>query len=205
MLTDLLHRIVARPAVYDLVQTLLGAPKSLRKLRLMLANVGAITVLDVGAGTGNGLRVLPSEARYLWLDNDPLKLTSVGNVHRPVLAVLASATAIPLGARSVDMALCIAMSHHLDDRQISELFLELSRVCRSHLIFLDPVERAGSFISRLLWKYDRGSHPRRVEVLRELVQERFQIEYEEEYSIYHHYWLCSARVHAPLSAPTSNP
>jgi SAM-dependent methyltransferase len=194
MLTDLLHRFVARPAIYNLVQTLLGASRSLEKLKKLTANVGAVTVLDVGAGTGNGLRVLPNEARYLWLDNDPQKLAGLESLGRPFLAILASATAIPLGARSVDMALCVAMSHHLDDRQISELFLELSRVCRGRLIFLDPVERPESFISRLLWKYDRGSYPRRVAALRALVQERFRIDYEEEYSIYHHYWLCSARV-----------
>jgi SAM-dependent methyltransferase len=194
-MTNLLHRLVARPAVYDLLQNLLGARKSLEKLRRLLVDVGATTVLDVGAGTGNGLRVLPIQARYLWLDNDPQKLAGLEHVDRPFLAVLASATAIPLGARSVDIALCIAMSHHLDDRQISELLSELSRVCRDRMIFLDPVERAESFVSRLLWRYDRGSYPRRVDVLRELVQARFQIEYEEEYSIYHHYWLCCARVH----------
>ena len=194
MFIDLLHRVVARPRVYDLLQTLLGARTSLKKLERLLANVGAITILDVGAGTGNGLRVLPREARYVWLDNDPQKLAGVERIGRPFLAILASATAIPLGPRSVDMALCVAMSHHLDDRQISQLFSELSRVCRDRLIFLDPVERAESLVSRLLWKYDRGSYPRRVAVLRELVQQRFQIEYEEEYSIHHHYWLCSARV-----------
>lgn len=195
MITNLLHRLVARPALYDLLQNLLGAGRSLEKLKNLLADVGAITILDVGAGTGNGLRALPIQARYLWLDNDPQKLAGVEHAGRPFQAILASATAIPLGPRSVDMALCIAMSHHLNDREISELLLELSRVCRGRMIFLDPVERAESFVSRLLWKYDRGSYPRRVNVLRELVQKRFQIEYEEEYSIYHHYWLCCARVH----------
>src|SRR5437868_9654473 len=88
MFTDLLHRVVARPGVYELVQTMLGAARSREKLRRLLANVGAITVLDVGAGTGNGLRVLPAEARYLWLDNDPQKLTGLEQIGRPFLAIL---------------------------------------------------------------------------------------------------------------------
>jgi len=194
MLTSLLHRIVAHPAVYDLIQRMFGAQHNLKKIRALMANAGAITVLDVGAGTGNGLQVLPDQAKYLWLDNDEQKLAGLRRTGRLWFAILGSATAIPLGDHSVDLTLCMAMSHHLDDCQVDELFSELARVSRGRLMFLDAVERPDSLISRLLWKYDRGSHPRRAATLRRMVQERFQIEHEEEYSIYHTYWLCSARV-----------
>jgi ubiquinone/menaquinone biosynthesis C-methylase UbiE len=195
MLTNLLHRVVARPVVYDLVQRLFGSERNLEKVRSQLAHVGAVTVLDVGGGTGNLLRVLPPEVQYLWLDNYPQKLVGLRRTGRPLFAILASATAMPLDARSIDVPVCIAMSHHLDDCRISELFMELSRVCRDRLIFLDAVERRELFLSRLLWKYDRRSYPRRLAVLRQLVQQRFQIEYEEEYTIYHSYWFCLGRVH----------
>lgn len=201
MLTFLLHRLVAWPAVYDLVQMVLGAGRSRKKVRKLLQNAGPVFVLDVGAGTGNGLRVLPAQARYLWLDNDPRKLAGLRR-DRPISAVLASATAIPLARRSVDLVLCIAMAHHLDDRELLKLLCELSRVCRDRLIFLDPVACRQSAVSRFLWKYDRGSHPRTSAVLRHLIQQKFKVECEEEYAIYHHYWLCSARV-APEMAPHS--
>ena len=192
MLTGLLHRIVSHPAVYDMVQTLFGAEKNLRKIKALMASAGGATVLDVGAGTGNGMQVVPDRARYLWLDNDAQKLAGLPRTARLWSAILGSATAIPLRDQSVDTALCMAMSHHLDDRQVVQLFSELARVCRGRLIFFDAVDSPGSLKSRLMWKYDRGSHPRRVATLRKLIQERFQIDHEEEYSICHHYWLCSA-------------
>lgn len=192
MLTGLLHRIVSHPAVYDMVQTLFGAKKNLKKIKALMASGAGVTVLDVGAGTGNGMQVVPDRVRYLWLDNDAQKLAGLPRTGPRWWAILASATAIPLRDQSVDTTLCMAMSHHLDDRQVVELFSELARVCRGRLIFFDAVDRPDSLKSRLMWKYDRGSHPRRVATLRKLIQERFQIDHEEEYSIYHHYWLCSA-------------
>ena len=193
MLIDALHRIVAHPRVYNFVQTICGARQSREKLKNRLADIGACVVLDIGAGTGNGLRVLPAEAQYLWLDNDSQKLAGF-MPYRCCEAILASATAIPLAAGSVDVALCIAMTHHLTDTQMMEVLTELRRVCRNRLILLDAVERRGSLISGLLWRLDRGSHPRSSERLRNLVRQHFDIQFEEEYSIYHAYWLCDARV-----------
>jgi ubiquinone/menaquinone biosynthesis C-methylase UbiE len=129
------------------------------------------------------------------LDIDPQKLDGLRNSGQQAVirAVLGSATDIPLRSRSVDTALCIAMSHHLDDREVEKLFAEISRVCRGRMIFVDPVERSSSLASRILWKYDRGSHPRSVDVLRRLVQDKFDILHEERYAIFHEYWLCAAR------------
>ncbi|HLG94745.1 MAG TPA: class I SAM-dependent methyltransferase [Bryobacteraceae bacterium] len=193
MFTYLLHRLVAWPAVYDVVQTACGAGQSRKRVRKLLQDVGGVSVLDVGAGTGNGLRVLPPRARYLWLDNDPQKLAGLKS-GRAIEAILASATAMPLASHSVDVVLCIAMAHHLNDQELLQLLDELSRVCRDRLIFLDPIASRESFMSRLLWRYDRGSYPRTSAALRRLIQQKFNVEYEEEYSIYHRYWLCSARI-----------
>jgi ubiquinone/menaquinone biosynthesis C-methylase UbiE len=48
----------------------------------------------------------------------------------------ASASQIGLKDKSVDIATCIAMSHHLTDAQLSSAVREFARVCRSKLIFL---------------------------------------------------------------------
>jgi ubiquinone/menaquinone biosynthesis C-methylase UbiE len=189
----LLHHIVAKPAIYDLVQRACGAKHSHRKLRALTVDAQDCLVLDVGAGTGNGLHIIPEGTRYLWLDNDRQKLTGVDQHGSCFSAVLASATAIPLASKSVDIALCIAMSHHIDDISILDLFGELARVCRQRLIFLDPVLNPKSLVSCALWKYDRGSHPRSAAALRSLVHEHFDITHDEEYTLYHRYWLCAAR------------
>jgi ubiquinone/menaquinone biosynthesis C-methylase UbiE len=194
MISQLLHRLVAQPAVYNFVQKLCGAEITLRKLRAILQTMDAGIVMDIGAGTGNGLRALPPGARYLWLDNDAEKLNGFLRRERHAsMAVLGSATALPLRSRSVDTALCIAMSHHLDWQEVCKLFAEIARVCRGQMVFLDLAARPESLVSSLLWKYDRGSFPRQAAQLRSLVGEHFQIEHEELYTIYHQYWLCVAR------------
>jgi SAM-dependent methyltransferase len=193
MIERLLHTVVAAPAVYDLLQRALGANTSLEKIRALASDAADASVLDVGGGTGNGLRALPAGARYIWLDNDPRKLDGLrANAGTGVLALLGSATAIPLASKSVDFALCLAMSHHLDDGGVRSLFAELGRVCRRRLVFVDPV-KTDALISRMLWKYDRGSHPRRAETLRTMARAHFDLEHDEEYVIYHRYWLCAAR------------
>jgi hypothetical protein len=81
----------------------------------------------------------------------------------------------------------------LTDHQLSSALGEVARVCRQKLIFLDAVRQDTSAISNFLWKYDRGSHPRTASALRSSIAHNFAIEYEERYSIYHYYWLCTAK------------
>src|SRR5207248_3958899 len=69
-----LHRAVARPAVYDVVQRLAGREAVYRRLRAALAGLRGMSILDVGAGTGALARVIPKSAHYIWLDSDVRKL-----------------------------------------------------------------------------------------------------------------------------------
>jgi ubiquinone/menaquinone biosynthesis C-methylase UbiE len=147
-------------------------------------------VLDVGAGTGNFAPLLPRSATYLWLDNDMQKLRGFKKKWSSGLATLGDATRIGLKDKSVDYALCIALAHHLSDIELPLLFSELARVVRRKLIFLDPVEYKRSWISNLAWRYDQGSYPRSVQVLRSAMEPWFEVEKIENYAIYHHYLLC---------------
>ncbi len=147
------------------------------------------SVLDVGAGTGNYNKIMPAGIGYIWLDSDPQKLRGFRAKRLPGMMILGDAARIPLRDRSVDVALCFAMSHHLTDEEVSALFRELARLCRKTVIFMDAVDEPGSFASRLLWKYDRGSRPRTVATLRELITGSFNLTYTEQFKIYHSYVL----------------
>jgi ubiquinone/menaquinone biosynthesis C-methylase UbiE len=190
---SLLHRIVAIPAVYDLVQKLAGRNRSMRLVESHLRSAAGGTVLEVGAGTGMNASLLPPGARYLWLDHDPQKLAGFRARMPHAPALLCDGTRIALRERSVDVALCIAVSHHLTDSQLAELFCEIARVCRTRLVFLDAVARPDSLISRIMWRYDRGSHPRSPAVLQAAMERYFEIEHRERYVIYHEYLLCVGR------------
>lgn len=193
MLTKILHRLVANPWVYDLVQKLAGRDRNYARLAPLIAQARGSKLLDVGAGTGEFLRIVPPETTYIWLDNDPQKLSGFRKKSRTPWALLGETNQIGLRDKSVDIAVCVAVSHHLTDAQLAMTLREMARVCRNKLVFLDPVRVEHSTASTLLWKYDRGSYPRPAAVLRCAIGQHFDIEHEERFSIYHHYWLCTAR------------
>jgi ubiquinone/menaquinone biosynthesis C-methylase UbiE len=193
VLRKVLQTISSDARVYDLVQRFMGCEHSLKRLAPYLVPFAGGVVLDVGAGTGNCARITPASSRYIWLDNDAEKLRGFRAKISTGLAMLGDATCIALRAKSVDVALCVAMSHHLSDLELAGLFRELARVCRTRLIFVDPVINPNSLVSDLLWRYDRGSYPRSVGQLCSSVEQHFELECREEYAIYHHYLLCVGR------------
>jgi ubiquinone/menaquinone biosynthesis C-methylase UbiE len=200
MLTQILHRIVANPWVYDTVQKIAGRDRVFKRIEPHVAQASGKTLLDIGGGTGEFARIVPPSATYIWLDNDPQKLRGMRAKFTAVRAVLCDANQIAMKGKSVDIGACISISHHLTDEQLSGAVREFARVCRSKLIFFDAIRQAASPVSNFLWKYDRGSHPRSVEQLRSEIGKHFHIEFEERFSIYHHYWLC---IGTPKNGETS--
>jgi SAM-dependent methyltransferase len=186
-----LASLAASPFVYDLVQRLAGAHKICGRIRPILDKTRDGVVLDVGAGTGNLERLLPGTAQYMWLDPDAQKLRGF-RTKSTAPAVLGDATSIPLKDRSVDWVLCVGVSHHLDDGQFGQMLDELRRVARNSLFFLDGV-LAPRLVSRILWRYDRGRHPRAAETLRQEIGERFDVVSEDEFTILHRYLLIVGR------------
>jgi SAM-dependent methyltransferase len=181
-----LASVVARPAVYDLVQRLAGIEAIFRKVGPTLAATQGGLVLDVGAGTGIVEPRLPRSARYVWLDSDPQKLRGF-RAKSQAPALLADATGIPLRDASVDWALSVFVAHHLDDAQLGQMFDELRRV--SKRVFLLDAVLSPRRISRLLWRYDRGRHPRQASVLRRELASRFRLLDDEEFTVRHTYLL----------------
>jgi ubiquinone/menaquinone biosynthesis C-methylase UbiE len=198
VISNVIHSIVAQPRVYDIVQRVMGLEYTRQRLTPLLAETSGSVVLDVGAGTGLYLGLFPSTAKYIWLDNDRQKLQGFQTrASASIPAVLGDGTRIGLRDKSVDYATCIAVTHHLTDRQLADLVAELGRVIRKKLIFLDALDTS-RWQSMLMWKYDRGSHPRSEQTLTAAIEQHFSIEKSETYSVYHHYLLVSAK---PLSNP----
>jgi uncharacterized protein YbaR (Trm112 family) len=188
---NVVRSIVGIPFVYDAVQRLAGSEGISRRIRPILRDAGGTLVLDAGAGTGNFEALLPGSARYLWLDTDTNKLAGF-RAKSQAPAVLGDATRMPLKDRSVDWALAVGMSHHLDDDELGRLLDELRRVVRERLFFLDAVVTP-AYKSRLLWRYDRGRHPRSANVLRTQLALRFDIESDEEFTVRHRYLLVTGK------------
>src|SRR5882672_3868195 len=119
MLTDLLHRVVANPTVYDTIQVLAGSADLNRRLAENLGDLAARpTILDVGGGTGLPPSLWPAGATYLCLDIDPVKLAGFRRKDRPGVALRGDATRLPLRTRSLDLVVCKNVTHHLSDAQL---------------------------------------------------------------------------------------
>jgi ubiquinone/menaquinone biosynthesis C-methylase UbiE len=199
MILRILHFIVAIPWVYDLVQKLAGREEGHRHMRPFLAHTAGQTVLEVGAGTGDWAQVLPPTARYIWFDNDSQKLS--GFRHRATtapLALLGDASRMCIRPNGVDWAICIAVSHHLSDAEFRSFLSSLAQVSRNGLVFMDGVRRPDLPLSQLLWRYDRGAHPRSFEELRPFLTEFFDIVEEKRFTVFHEHWVCNARRKAAL-------
>jgi ubiquinone/menaquinone biosynthesis C-methylase UbiE len=193
VLTSIAHALVAHPWVYDKVQFLAGGKHVLRRLQPVLAETKGDSVLDVGGGTGNATLILPSLRSYICLDNDPMKLSGLKRKQLSLNGLLGDATNIPLCNKSVDDVLCLNVLHHLSDDQVLSFVREAARVARKRFIVMDPLDRPHSIVSRALWRYDRGSHPRSKEKLRSFLESRFRIERTETFAVYHEYLICVAK------------
>jgi ubiquinone/menaquinone biosynthesis C-methylase UbiE len=192
MLTAILHRLVAQPRIYDLVQSLVGASVVRRHLEAQIALLPSTRrVLDVGGGTGLLRELLPPDCAYTCLDQDPVKLEGLKRKYPNETVLLADATQIPLESGSVDVVFCSMVSHHIPDELLESLMSESLRVLtdEGRFIFIDAFWKPSRWTGRLLWKFDRGSHPRTEKVLRAALEKHGEIVHWEQFQILHAYVL----------------
>lgn len=176
MLTRLLHALVARPMVYSLCQRSIGAGGIPQRI-VRHVPPGRSRTLDVGAGAGHTGRMWPKEASYIPLDEDRTMLRAGGRM----MAVQSDATELPFVDGCMDVVLCKQVSHHIPDELLDRLFQEIRRVLRKdgRFIFMDAV-RTGRTASELMWRYDRGSHPREEPDLVAHLERHFSVVHREE-------------------------
>lgn len=193
MIKRLLHALVSSPTIYGLCQHTIGAGQITQRIANHVPS-GYSRVLDIGAGKGYPRRLLPAEAQYIALDNDRAMLASS---HLP-LTVQADATELPILEGSMDMVLLKQVSHHIADDRLDHLLGEIRRVLRpdGRLLFMDAV-RTNRRASNLLWRYDRGSHPRLEPDLMTSLGRHFSVLHRESHVNFHLYVLLLL---APLSS-----
>ena len=198
MITGLLHRVVAQPKVYDLAQLLAGAKAVRRRLAAQVAaaqtRVASPFVVDIGGGTGAVGEWLSPAAAYCCLDIDPQKLSGFLDRYPGGIGIQADASRIPLADATVDLALCNSVTHHLTDLQLDGMVAETARVLKpaGQLILTDAIWKPTRWPGRLLWHYDRGSFPRRPDVLRDVISRHLSIDHWQHFRVWHEYVITVA-------------
>src|SRR5579859_4154810 len=194
MVTSFLHQIASYPVIYDWIQRLAGHEVIDEHLRRSLDRVVTqeqLSILDVGGGTGKGRRLWSSQSSYICLDNDPVKLSPLVRNPAQGSGLLADATRMPLGSGVFDVVVCCLVSHHISDLRFPFLLAECMRVLKKTGVFLfvDPVWDSTRPVGRLLWRYDRGSYPRRVAQLDSNLSQCGSILHREEFTTLHRFVL----------------
>jgi SAM-dependent methyltransferase len=190
--------LVSRPSVYELVQNLAGQAQVAARVREVVERLPRRLVADVGSSEGGfGLRL---GIDPLFLDLDPRALRALRRKASGARAIAADVSRLPLPDGCIDLVLCVAVVHHLDDATLAAAVPELARVCSGRLLLLEPLRNDRRRVSRWLWRYDRGRHPRTREELVAILASHFRVEEEIAFAVYHEYLICVAlptRISAP--------
>jgi SAM-dependent methyltransferase len=184
---------VSNAWIYDQVQDRIAKLGAIReRVRAEGASFSG-SVLDVGAGTGNFLDVLPAQAEYVGIDPDPAKIERLTKKFPEVAALVADGTNLPFDHKSFDYAVCIDVSHHLDASQLRRLVAEAARVTRRELLFIDAIWIPRSAVSRALWAIDRGRFPRSAETMLAALREHFELVSVDYVRFSHRYVIVHAK------------
>jgi SAM-dependent methyltransferase len=194
VLTGILHSIVSRPAVYELVQRAAGGRQVHRRVAKHVVVPEVPWVLDFGGGTGSLGDMLRGAQGYICLDHDFERLRRFRHNHPTGRALVGDVTGVPIATGAIDTVICAAVSHHLTDEQLGAAVREARRVLRSggRLVFMDAVWAPRRLGGRLLWRYDQGSHPRTAAALRSFLAGHFDIAEWEELAVVHRYVIAVA-------------
>ena len=192
MLRRIAQAAASNPRIYEWIQVLLGREAAWRRIQPFVPPPGD-RWLDIGSSTGSfpSLEQEDRQPACVDIDVQPLALRKQRNRDRDVVA--ADASALPFRDGSFDVITCFAMSHHLDDDTLSRAFAEAARVTRRSFLFFDAVRQDRRFLSRLLWRYDRGRFARPRTELRTMLTTHFEIAQEISYTVAHEYWVALCR------------
>jgi SAM-dependent methyltransferase len=188
-LARLQYAILSNPRLYDFHQAHGGGRPIAAQVRKELDDLGRRTLLDIGAGTGMVASLIRADTRYVWLDNDALKLRGFLSKAIDCYAVLGDAARLPFRDRSVDWTVMVEVSHHLPDSALHACLDEAARVTRERFVFVDWV-RGPRLRSKLLGQLDLGRFPRTEGELLLALEMSFEIEKVERFRINHDHLLC---------------
>jgi SAM-dependent methyltransferase len=185
--------LLDNPRVYDFLQVVALRHVTARRLESVLSAAAGQTVLDIGAGTGNLAQMLPPDSTYWALDNDPAKLARLEHKIPGARCLQRSATDTGLEEGAVDWTALITVAHHLSDGELEQAIAEMARVTRHRMVFVDPLWTGRWGVERLMWRYDRGSYPRSMEALVDVLSAHFELERTVRYRMIQDYLLCIGR------------
>jgi SAM-dependent methyltransferase len=183
------YALLGNPRIYEFHQAHGGGRPIAAEVAKELNGVADSTLLDIGAGTGMVAGLVPSSTRYVWLDNDRLKLRGLLSKSPSCYAVLGDATRLPFPDGGADWTAMVEVSHHLPDEALGVCIGEAARVTRDRFLFVDAL-RGRRLRSRVLWQLDLGRFPRDEDEVTGALEKHFTLEKVHRFRVNHDHLLC---------------
>jgi len=133
-----------------LVNRFAGDSRALKKTLLREVekeNTNGFSVLDVGAGSGELLRVIAKSARKKTVNCQLIGLELNERSAKAILeesknfteikSIRGDALQLPFVGKSFDYAICSLFTHHFADENIVQILLEMSRISRRKIFVID--------------------------------------------------------------------
>jgi ubiquinone/menaquinone biosynthesis C-methylase UbiE len=175
-LKRVLGSVVSNGFVYDTLQRAVGSNRFDTIIRNALEPIAPdCTVIDAGGGTGLSRNIWPLHCDYVIIDNDPVKLEAYARKNLPGKAIIGDITAFDFESGSVDFVFSKWVSHHLDDQSLEGFLVDSSRILNvgGKLVFFEALYSTDKALSKVMWRYDRGSCPRNEETLLGVLNRHF--------------------------------
>jgi cyclopropane fatty-acyl-phospholipid synthase-like methyltransferase len=172
-MTTGIRSILARPAIYDFFQNLMGADRVRRELVMQhIRPVEGMRLLDIGCGTARILDYLPTltyhgfDLSQEYIDEALARYPERGTFR---CAMVEEATL--QNEPSYDLVLAVGVLHHLDDEAVLKLFGLAKSALKDggRLVTIDPCfDKDQNSIARFLVSKDRGQNVHSAQQYREL-------------------------------------
>lgn len=171
-----IRAMLSHPLVYNTFQSLMGADKlRVRNVQNHVRPFPGMRILDLGCGTAEILKALPTDITYVGYDISPEYIAAArkrfgdrGTFHCGLLEQAEVAALEPF-----DLVLGTGVLHHLDDDAARQFMSVASAALKpgGRIYTVDPCYAPGQNpIARFLISRDRGQHVRDVEGYRVLAR-----------------------------------
>jgi ubiquinone/menaquinone biosynthesis C-methylase UbiE len=164
LVTNIIHRLLAVPLVFDVQQALCNNYGGVRAEFADYLNKDGLKILDVGCSTGaSAASVVDMERQdYTGIEIVPEYAVLAAKRNPKSRVLVMDARKMEFLDNSFDVVYFLGVWHHMDDGTVRDSLAEVRRVLKPNglLLVAEPLFTPGRWYSNVLLRGDRGKYIR---------------------------------------------